>query len=121
MTLISLAVIYGYLLEPRAWCAIVLVVLMIPIAIVSNAIRIVGAGILAHRFGPAVAEGFLHEFSGWIDFPGRISFLCLLVTGSCDTSKRMSRGLLMLKFPSPIRLWITAGICWSLPLSLLQT
>ena len=68
MTLISLAVIYGYLLEPRLWVRILLVVLMVPSAIVSNAIRIMGAGMMAHRFGPAAAEGFLHEFSGWVIF-----------------------------------------------------
>jgi exosortase len=68
MTLISLAVIYGYLLEPRLWVRILLVVLMVPIAILSNAIRIMGAGMMAHRFGPAAAEGFLHEFSGWVIF-----------------------------------------------------
>ena len=68
MTLISLAVIYGYFLEPRLWVRIVLVVLMVPSAIVSNAIRIMGAGMMAHRFGPAAAEGFLHEFSGWAIF-----------------------------------------------------
>jgi exosortase len=68
MTLISLAVIYGYLLERRLWVRILLVVLMVPSAIVSNAIRIMGAGMMAHRFGPAAAEGFLHGFSGWVIF-----------------------------------------------------
>ena len=68
MALISLAVIYVYFLEPRRWVQIVLVALMVPIAIVTNAIRIMGAGMLAHRFGPAAAEGFLHEFSGWVIF-----------------------------------------------------
>jgi exosortase len=68
MTLISLAVIYGYLVEARLWVRFVLVVLMVPITIFSNAIRILGAGMMAHRFGPAAAEGFLHEFSGWVVF-----------------------------------------------------
>jgi exosortase/archaeosortase family protein len=40
----------------------------VPIAIASNAIRITGAGIMADRFGPAAAEGFLHAFSGWSIF-----------------------------------------------------
>jgi exosortase len=78
MTLISLAVIYGYLLEPRIWVRIVLVVLMVPIAIVSNAIRIMGAGMMAHRFGPAAAEGFLHEFSGWVIFLVALALLFTL-------------------------------------------
>jgi len=68
MTLISLAVAYGYLVERRRWVRYLLVVLMVPIAIVSNAIRIMGAGVMAHRFGPAAAEGFLHAFSGWVIF-----------------------------------------------------
>jgi len=68
MTLITLAVAYGYLMEPRRWIRYALVVLMLPVAIVSNAIRIMGAGILTFHFGPAAAEGFLHEFSGWVIF-----------------------------------------------------
>ena len=68
ITLISLAVAYGYLVERRRWVRYLLVVLMVPSAIISNAIRIMGAGVLAHRFGPAAAEGFLHGFSGWVIF-----------------------------------------------------
>lgn len=68
MSLVALAVAYGYLVEPRRWARFLLVVLMVPIAIVTNATRITGAGMLAHRFGPAAAEGFIHEFSGWAIF-----------------------------------------------------
>lgn len=68
MTLISLSVIYVYFAEPRRWARYVLVALMVPIAIASNAIRIMGAGIMAHQFGPSAAEGFLHGFSGWVIF-----------------------------------------------------
>ena len=68
MTLMALAVAYGYLVSPRRWVRYVLAALMVPIAIVTNAIRIMGAGILARHFGPAAAEGFLHEFSGWAIF-----------------------------------------------------
>ncbi len=68
MTLITLAVAYGYLVEPRRWARYSLVILMIPIAIVSNAIRIMGTGVLTYRFGPKAAEGFFHEFSGWVIF-----------------------------------------------------
>jgi exosortase len=68
LTLISLAIIYGYLVEPRRWVHWVLAISMVPIAIISNAFRIVGAGAIAHRFGPEAAEGFLHTFSGWVIF-----------------------------------------------------
>lgn len=68
MSLITLAVAYGYLVESRRWARYLLVLLMIPIAIISNAIRIMGAGVLTYNFGPAAAEGFFHEFSGWVIF-----------------------------------------------------
>lgn len=68
LTLMALAVAYGYLVSPLRWVKYVLAILMIPIAIGTNAFRIMVAGILAHRFGPATAEGFLHEFSGWAIF-----------------------------------------------------
>jgi len=68
MTLMALAVAYGYLVSSQRWVRYVLAALMVPIAIFTNAIRIMVAGILAHRFGPAAAEGFLHEFSGWAIF-----------------------------------------------------
>jgi exosortase len=68
MTLITLAVAYGYLVESRRWVRYTLVALVVPIAIVSNAIRIMGTGVLTYHFGPEAAEGFFHEFSGWIIF-----------------------------------------------------
>src|SRR3984957_5733679 len=68
MTLMGVGVAYGYLVSPRRSFRYVLAALMIPIAIITNAIRIMGAGILARHYGPAAAEGFLHEFSGWAIF-----------------------------------------------------
>ena len=78
MTLITLAIVYGYLAEPRRWARYSLAILMIPIAIVSNAIRIMGTGVLTYRFGPAAAEGFFHEFSGWVIF---LAALILMFAG----------------------------------------
>lgn len=78
MTLIALAVAYGYLAERRRWVRYVLALVMIPIAIVTNGIRILGAGMMAHRYGPSTAEGFLHGFSGWFVFMSALvlMFLC---------------------------------------------
>lgn len=68
MTLITLAIAYGFLVEDRRWIRWVMVVIMIPIAIVSNSVRILGAGLLTYHFGPSMAQGFFHEFSGWVIF-----------------------------------------------------
>jgi hypothetical protein len=38
----------------------------VPIAIVTNALRVSGTGVLAHYYGTEVADGFFHSFSGWV-------------------------------------------------------
>ncbi|HEU5411254.1 MAG TPA: exosortase A [Candidatus Acidoferrales bacterium] len=68
MTLITLAIAYGYLVESKRWIRWFMVIIMVPIAIVSNSIRIFGAGLLTYHFGKDMAEGFFHEFSGWVIF-----------------------------------------------------
>jgi exosortase len=77
--LIALAVAYVYLVDGPRWVRFLLPVLMIPVAIVSNALRIMGTGLLTYHFGPKAAEGFFHVFSGWMVFV--VAVLLLLV---CD-------------------------------------
>jgi exosortase len=68
ITLITLGVVYGYFADARIWARVVLVLSAIPIAIVANGARVAGTGIAAHWLGPESAEGFFHDFSGWIVF-----------------------------------------------------
>jgi exosortase len=77
VSLVALATAYGYLAERRPWVRYALALLMVPSAIVTNAIRIVIAGVSAHKFGPSAAAGFLHEFSGWLVFVTALVFLLL--------------------------------------------
>jgi exosortase len=76
MALISLSVAYCYFAEQRNWVRFLLALATVPIAIVTNAIRIVIAGMFAHRFGPTFAEGIFHQASGWLIF---IAALLLLL------------------------------------------
>ncbi|HYW72423.1 MAG TPA: exosortase/archaeosortase family protein [Pyrinomonadaceae bacterium] len=91
MTLVTLAVIYAYFTGPRApqpsagddhqkpkskfgamllsitfWRSLVLIVSAVPIAILTNAVRVSGTGVLSHYYGTRVADGFFHSFSGWV-------------------------------------------------------
>jgi len=50
------------------WVRLAVALSSIPVAVVTNGIRVAGTGIAAHRFGAAAAEGFFHEFSGWLVF-----------------------------------------------------
>ena len=94
MTLVTLAVVYAYFTKPKVartsvcdsadrsqtevwatshwlksftfWRSLMLVVAAVPIAILTNALRVSGTGVLAHYYGTRVADGFFHTFSGWV-------------------------------------------------------
>jgi exosortase len=78
MSLIALAVAYGYFAEKRQWARITLVVLMLPIAVASNSMRVMGAGVLTYWFGPQAAEGFFHLFQGWLIFVSAVACMLLV-------------------------------------------
>jgi len=68
VSLITLAIIYGYFLESRTWIRVLLVVAAIPIAVFANATRIMATGLTGLYWSPDKAQGFFHEFSGWLIF-----------------------------------------------------
>ncbi|MDX2034926.1 MAG: exosortase/archaeosortase family protein [Blastocatellia bacterium] len=68
VSLSALAVVYARFTETRWWRRVALVAAVAPIAILTNAARVTGTGLLAHRWGLQAAEGFLHGFSGWLIF-----------------------------------------------------
>ncbi|HYP01703.1 MAG TPA: exosortase/archaeosortase family protein [Pyrinomonadaceae bacterium] len=96
MTLLTLAVVFAYFTHPRdpdqqggsllarlkrygTWRSLILVVSAVPIAIITNAARVSGTGILARYYGTEVADGFFHEFSGWVVYIA--AFLLLFALG----------------------------------------
>ena len=75
MTLVTLAMVYAYFTRPKDDPATkgsalsrfaILVLAAVPIAILTNALRVSGTGVLAHYYGTRVADGFFHSFSGWV-------------------------------------------------------
>lgn len=79
ITLLALAVTYAYFTQRDLWRLVVLALSSVPIAIVANAARVTGTGVLAHFFGDDVAQSFFHTFSGWLVFG--VAFLLLLAGG----------------------------------------
>ncbi|HEV7844332.1 MAG TPA: exosortase/archaeosortase family protein [Pyrinomonadaceae bacterium] len=100
MTLVTLAVVFAYFTRPKSnsdagggeprgrfhflkrwsfWRSLVIVLSAIPIAILTNAARVSGTGILAHFYGLDVADGFFHSFSGWVVYV--VAFLLLFAVG----------------------------------------
>jgi len=93
MTLITLAVVFAYFTYPRSrdtsvpnrlrsygfFRSAIIVLSAVPIAILTNAARVSGTGILAHYYGTRVADGFFHTFSGWAIYV--MAFLMLFGMG----------------------------------------
>jgi exosortase len=68
LSLVTLAIIYGYLLEKRLVVRVLLALASIPIAVAANSFRIVGTGLLVQYWDADKAQGFFHAFSGWLIF-----------------------------------------------------
>ena len=77
ISLLTLGIVFGYFADSRAWVRTLIALSTIPVAIVANGLRVAGTGIAARQFGPSVAEGFFHEFSGWALF--LVAFLMMLM------------------------------------------
>ena len=78
MSLATLAIIYGYLMEPRISIRWVLALASVPIAVIANSLRIIGTGLLVQYWDPDKAQGFFHTFSGWLIFVVSLVMLFLL-------------------------------------------
>jgi len=75
ISLLALSAVFAYLFQKQQWRRAVLVASAIPIAVITNIIRVTGTGMLAHKFGGRAAEGFYHDISGWLVFV--VAFICL--------------------------------------------
>jgi exosortase len=78
VSLITLAIVFGYFSDPRPWVRTLITVSAVPIAVLTNGARVAGTGIAAHYYGAAAAEGFIHEFAGWLVFVSAFALLALL-------------------------------------------
>ena len=78
MSLATLAVIYGYLMDRSIAVRALPALASVPIAVVANGSRIVGTGLLVQYWEPDKAEGFFHTFSGWLIFVVSLVMLYVL-------------------------------------------
>ena len=78
MSLATLAVIYGYLMERNNAVRVLLALASLPLAVAANSLRVVVTGLLVQYWDPDKAQGFFHEFQGWLMFVASLAMLYLL-------------------------------------------
>jgi exosortase D (VPLPA-CTERM-specific) len=66
--LLIMGILIAYFHKTAFWKKIILVISTVPLTIITNSLRIAFTGILYEIWGPKVAEGFFHGFSGWFIF-----------------------------------------------------
>ena len=67
-SLLTFAIVLGFLTERGPGARAVIAVAAIPLAIVANAIRVAGTGLVGEWISAEAADGFFHTFSGWLMF-----------------------------------------------------
>ncbi len=77
--LLALGVLAACLSEKKPWKRVVIIAFTVPVAVITNGVRIGATGILAQKYGSSVAEGFFHGFSGWLIFMFAFVLIILLM------------------------------------------
>jgi len=75
LPLTCISVLVAYLYKAPFWKKAVLVVSAAPLTVLINSFRIAVTAVLVDNFGISMAEGFLHEFEGWLVF--LVGVVCL--------------------------------------------
>ncbi|NTU41849.1 MAG: exosortase/archaeosortase family protein [Nitrospirales bacterium] len=80
MSLLALSVAFAYFVPYSNLKRWIIIFSAVPIAILTNGIRVIVTGILAQYWGAAAAEGFFHEFAGLAVFA--LAIILLISLGS---------------------------------------
>ncbi len=75
----SFAVLVAYFVRSGFAFKAILVLATVPVTILMNSLRIAGTGVIVNTFGSEAAEGFLHDFEGWVVFLAALAVLVLIV------------------------------------------
>jgi exosortase D (VPLPA-CTERM-specific) len=73
--LLSFGFLAAYFFHAPLWQRLVVFFSTVPITVFMNSFRIAVTGVLVERYGTKHAEGFLHDFEGWVIFMTCVAFL----------------------------------------------
>jgi len=75
--LMSFGFVCAYLFQAPLWQRLLVFLSTGPITVLMNSFRIGVIGVLVEHWGTAMAEGFLHDFEGWVIFMACVAILFL--------------------------------------------
>lgn len=77
--LMGLGFICAYMFDTALWKRVVVFLSTIPITLLMNSFRIGVIGVLVDTWGISMAEGFLHDFEGWVVFMACMGILFIIM------------------------------------------
>lgn len=101
--LMTLSFIAAYFFKGPWWKRAVIFLSSIPITVLMNSFRIGVIGIMVDWWGKAMAEGFLHDFEGWVVFMACTAILILemWILAKVGSGRKPLREVFGLEFPAP--------------------
>ncbi len=101
--LMTLGFIVAYFFKAAMWKRVSLFLSSIPITILMNSFRIGTIGVMVEHWGIEMAEGFLHEFQGWIVFMASVGimFLEMMLLSRVGSDRQPWRRVFGLELPAP--------------------
>lgn len=102
--LLSIGFIMAYFFKAPLWKRVLVFLTTIPLTIVMNSIRIGIIGIMVEHWGTEMAEGFLHDFEGWLFF-----MVCMVIligimwlVAKIGPERRPFREIFGIDYPLPV-------------------
>lgn len=101
--LITVGFIVAYFFQAPLWKRALVFLSAVPITIFMNSLRIAVTGVLVENYGTQHAEGFLHDFEGWVVFMAAFGMMLGLiwVLTLIGRDRRPFREVFGLTFPEP--------------------
>ncbi len=101
--LMTLGFLMAYFYKGALWKRALLFVSSIPITVLMNSVRVGTIGIMVEHRGIEMAEGFLHEFQGWMVFMVSMGVMLgeIMVLNRIGRERGTWRQLFGVEFPAP--------------------
>jgi exosortase D (VPLPA-CTERM-specific) len=100
--LMTIGFLIAYFFNAVLWKRVLLFLSSIPITILMNSFRVGTIGVMVEHWGVRIAEGFLHEFQGWVVFmmSGALMVAEMILLARVGTARRPWREVFGLEFPA---------------------
>lgn len=101
--LTTLGFMMAYIYQGAFWKRAVIFLSTIPITVLMNSFRIGAIGVMVEYWGQSMAEGFLHDFEGWIIFMACLGVLLveMLLLSKIGSDRKPLQEAFGIDFPDP--------------------